>query len=63
MKMVHWNISKEGHPMSALRKYEDVLFSYVEEFTEDWDIERIWRREGKILGSTVFSWLLAISEK
>jgi len=57
MKIVHWNISKEEHPMYALRKYEDELFKHLKELRQEWDIGRIWRRDGKILGSTVFSWL------
>lgn len=57
MKIVHWNISKASHPMYALRKYEDELFKHLKELKQDWDIERIWRKEGKILGSTALSWL------
>ena len=56
MKIVHWNISKAEHPRYALRKYEDELFTHLKELKQDWDIERIWRKEGKILGSTIFSW-------
>jgi len=56
MKIVHWNISKKSHPMYALRKYEDALFSHIKELRQEWDIGRIWRSDGKILGSTVFSW-------
>ncbi|HIH96867.1 MAG TPA: glycosyltransferase family 4 protein [Thermoplasmata archaeon] len=63
MKIVHWNISKESHPMYALRKHEDKLFRHIKELRPDWDIERIWRKEGKILGSTVFSWFFYKSNK
>jgi len=56
MKIVQWNISKEEHPMYALRKYEDELFKHLKELRQDWNIGRIWRSDGKILGSTVFSW-------
>jgi glycosyltransferase involved in cell wall biosynthesis len=44
--------------MYALRKYEDELFKHLREFRPDWKIERFWRHEGRILGSTVFSWPL-----
>ncbi|OFV67496.1 MAG: group 1 glycosyl transferase [Candidatus Syntrophoarchaeum caldarius] len=57
MKIIHWNISKKSHPMYALRKYEDELFRHMKGLKHEWDIERIRRKEGKILGSTVFSWL------
>ncbi|OFV67077.1 MAG: group 1 glycosyl transferase [Candidatus Syntrophoarchaeum butanivorans] len=57
MKIIHWNISKKSHPMYALRKYEDELFHHMKELKHEWDIERIRRKEGKILGSTVFFWL------
>ena len=56
MKIVQWNISKKSHPMYALRKYENELFKHLKELRQDWDIGRIWRSDGKILGSTVFSW-------
>ncbi|CAD7769490.1 D-inositol-3-phosphate glycosyltransferase [Candidatus Methanoperedenaceae archaeon GB37] len=57
MNIIHWNISKVSHPMYALRKYEDELFCHIKELKQDWNIERIWRKDKKILGSTVFSWL------
>jgi len=56
MRIIQWNISKASHPMYALRKYEDALFSHIKELSQDWNIGRIWRSDGKILGSTVFSW-------
>lgn len=56
MNIIHWNISKKSHPMYALRKYEDALFSHIKELRQDWNIGRIWRSDGKILGSTAFSW-------
>ena len=56
VKIIHWNISKRPHPVYVLRKYEDVLFSHIKELRQDWNIGRIWRSDGKIFGSTVFSW-------
>ena len=56
VKIIHWNISKRPHPVYVLRKYEDVLFSHIKELRQDWDIGRIWQSDGKILGSTAFSW-------
>jgi len=56
MNIIHWNISKKSHPMYALRKYENELFRHIKELRQDWNIGRIWRSDGKIFGSTVFSW-------
>lgn len=57
MKIIYWNISKTSHPMYAMKKYEEELFNNVRKLRDDWEVERILRREGNILGSTVFSWL------
>jgi glycosyltransferase involved in cell wall biosynthesis len=57
MKIVQWNISKASHPMYALRRYEDELFKHIKEIRKDWIVERIQRKENRIFGSTVFSWL------
>jgi len=61
MKIVHWNISKASHSMYALRKYEDALFSHLKELRQDWNIGRIWRREGSWEHRLLMP--LAISEK
>ena len=57
MKVVHWNISKKSHPMFGLKKYEDELFNHLRKMKVEWEIERVWRGEGKIRGSTVASWI------
>ena len=57
MKIVHWNISKESHPMYAMKKYEDELYENIISLRDDLLIERIQRSENRIFGSTVFSWL------
>lgn len=49
--------------MYALRKYEDELFRHLNELKQDWGIERIFRREGRVQGSTVFSWLFYNSKE
>ncbi|MHC1565800.1 MAG: glycosyltransferase [Candidatus Syntropharchaeales archaeon] len=57
MKIIHWNISKKSHPMYALRKYEDELFRHLNNMKQDWELKRIFRREGRVQGCTVLSWL------
>ena len=56
MKVVHWNISKQSHPMFATRRYEDELFKRLNA-TIDGSVSRIFRRESKLFGNTISSWL------
>lgn len=56
MKIVHWNISKESHPMYAMKKYEDELYENIISLRDDLLIERIQRSENRMLGNTFFSW-------
>ena len=55
MKIVQWNISKASQPMYALKKYEDELYDNISN-NGKYIIERVRRSDGRILGSTVFSW-------
>jgi len=57
MKIIHWNISKASHPMYAMKKYEDELYDNIISLRGDLLIERIQRKENRILGNTFFSWL------
>jgi glycosyltransferase involved in cell wall biosynthesis len=56
MKVLHWNISKQSHPMYALKKYEDQLFRNLKILRKDWEFERIYRKDNKFLGNTITSW-------
>ena len=56
MNVVHWNISKQSHPMFATRRYEDELFNRLSA-TIDGSVSRIFRRESKLFGNTISSWL------
>jgi len=59
MKIVHWNISKTSHPNYALKKYEDELYRNLDDIKgEGFSLKRFRRPENKILGNTIFSWLL-----
>ena len=60
MKVVHWNISKQSHPMFATRRYEDELFNRLSAIL-DGSIHRIFRRESKLFGNTIASWLTRYS--
>ena len=42
VKIIHWNISKQSHPVYVLRKYKDALFSHLKDLKQDWNIGRIW---------------------
>jgi glycosyltransferase involved in cell wall biosynthesis len=57
MKVVHWNVCKKSHPLTAIKRYEDELFANIEALRLDIEIERIQRAENRILGSTFISWL------
>ena len=57
MKVTHWNISKQSHPMFATRRYEDELFSGMGSLMPGC-VSRVFRRESKIMGSTALSWKL-----
>jgi hypothetical protein len=58
MKIIQWNISKKGQPMSGTSRYEDVLYESVKA-QGGIEIERIQRTGGGISGNTVISWLSA----
>ncbi|MDI6811908.1 MAG: hypothetical protein QMD80_09665, partial [archaeon] len=73
MKIVYWNMSKESHPMYAMKKYEDELYENIISLSLRDDllspyracgvmgrspiIERIQRSENRIFGNTFFSWI------
>jgi glycosyltransferase involved in cell wall biosynthesis len=56
MKIIHWNISKQNHPMYAMKRYEDELFENIRTIEPELIVERVQRSEAKVLGNTVFSW-------
>jgi len=55
MKVIQWNISKKGQPMSGTSRYEDVLYESIKA-QGGIEIERIQRTGGGISGNTVISW-------
>lgn len=55
MKVIQWNISKKGQPLSGTSRYEDVLYETVKA-KKGIDIERVQRTGGGISGNTVVSW-------
>jgi len=55
MKVIQWNISKEGQPMSGTSRYEDVLYESIKA-QGGIEIERIQRTGGGISGNTAVSW-------
>jgi alpha-1,3-rhamnosyl/mannosyltransferase len=56
MKVAHWNIAKQGDPLYATKKYENELSNGLK--SDDIPIERIFRPDGRLRGSTACSWLL-----
>jgi glycosyltransferase involved in cell wall biosynthesis len=57
MKVIQWNISKKNQPISGVKRYEDELFSKLQEYVPSLDIQRIQRFDNSCIGSTFLSWL------
>lgn len=57
MKVTQWNIAKRGDPLYATKKYESELTAAMSKIADTVTIERRFRPEGKLRGSTVCSWI------
>jgi len=60
MKVVLWNVTKEGQAMTGVKRYEEELYKRLRTLADDFGfkIERIRRDNNLILGSTFVSWVL-----
>jgi len=60
MKVVLWNVTKEGQAMTGVKRYEEELYKRLMTLADDFgfEIERIRRDNNLILGSTFVSWVL-----
>jgi len=60
MKVVLWNVTKEGQAMTGVKRYEEELYKRLRTLADDcgFEIERIRRDNNLILGSTFVSWVL-----
>jgi len=61
MKIIQWNTTKSGQPMSGVKRYEDELFRNLKKLLrreDDCKVERIQSSNNRVTGNTFLSWLL-----